>query len=58
MVQATGLPEESFCMACYDGNYPVPFDPGVDKHIMERRNGRLPNLAESLAKEKAQIKLL
>ena len=27
MVKATGLPEESFCMACYDGNYPVPYDP-------------------------------
>jgi amidophosphoribosyltransferase len=58
MVMATGLPKESFCMACYNGIYPVPFDAGVDKHIIERRNGRLPNLAESLAKEKAQIKLL
>jgi amidophosphoribosyltransferase len=58
MVKATGLPKESFCMACYDGNYPVRFDAGMDKHIIERRNGRLPNLAESLAKEKAQIKLL
>ncbi len=58
MVKATGLPREAFCMACYNGNYPVPFDPGVDKHIIERRNGRLPNLAESLAKEKAQIRLL
>ena len=37
MVRATGLPKESFCMACYDGNYPVPYDPLVDKHIMERR---------------------
>ena len=27
MVKATGLPADSFCMACYDGNYPVPFDP-------------------------------
>src|SRR5438034_804073 len=26
MVKATGLPAHSFCMACYDGNYPVPFD--------------------------------
>ena len=24
MVNATGLKKESFCMACYDGNYPVP----------------------------------
>ena len=58
MVKATGLPANSFCMACYDGHYPVPYDPAVDKHIIERRNGRLPTLGESLATEKAQIKLL
>ncbi len=58
MVKAAGLPADSFCMACYDGNYPVPYDPGVDKHIIERRYGRLPSLAESVAREKAQIKLL
>jgi amidophosphoribosyltransferase len=58
MVKATGLPASSFCMACYDGRYPVPYDPSVDKHIIERRNGRIPTLAESLAKERAQIKLL
>lgn len=58
LVRATGLPANSFCMACYDGNYPVPFDPSVDKEIIERRNGRLPTLSESLAKERAQIKLL
>ena len=23
MVDATGQPKETFCMACYDGNYPV-----------------------------------
>src|SRR5260221_14211265 len=58
LVAATGLPKESFCMACYDGRYPVAFDPEVDKHTIERRNGRLPSLTESLAKERAQIKLL
>jgi amidophosphoribosyltransferase len=58
MVKATGLPQNSFCMACYDGNYPVAFDPAVDKHIIERRNGRVASLSESLAKERAQIKLL
>ena len=45
-------------MACYDGNYPVPYDPTVDKHIIERRNGRVASLTESLAKERAQIRLL
>jgi len=58
MVRATGLPASSFCMACYDGRYPVAFDPGTNKHTIERRNGRLPGLAEALASEKAQITLL
>lgn len=58
MVKATGLAKDSFCVACYDGHYPVPYDPGVDKHIIERRNGQSPNFAEALMKEKAQIKLL
>ena len=58
LVKATGLPAHSFCMACYDGKYPVPYDPTLDKHIIERRNGRLPSVSESLAKERAQIKLL
>src|SRR2546421_485614 len=58
MVVATGLPADSFCMACYDGNYPVAYDPAVDKHTIERRNGRLPSLTDALVKEKAQFKLL
>ncbi|HEY3763214.1 MAG TPA: amidophosphoribosyltransferase [Verrucomicrobiae bacterium] len=58
LVKATGLPRESFCMACYDGNYPVPYDPAVDKHIIERRSGRVASLTETLAQERAQIKLL
>ena len=58
LVAATGLPKNSFCMACYDGNYPVPYDPAVDKHIIERRSGRVASLTETLAQERAQIKLL
>jgi len=58
LVKATGLPRSSFCMACYDGDYPVPYDPLTDKHSIERRNGRHPSLADALAKEKAQFKLL
>ena len=54
MVRATGLAKENFCMACYDGNYPVPFDPMVDKHIMERRRER----TESLVQDDTQPKLL
>ncbi len=58
MVKATGLPRESFCMACYDGSYPVPYDPLVDKHIMERRRARVESLGEALAKEEMQPRLL
>jgi amidophosphoribosyltransferase len=58
MVAATGLPRNSFCMACYDGNYPVSYDPALDKHFIERRNGRLPSLGETVVTESAQIKLL
>jgi amidophosphoribosyltransferase len=58
MIKATGLSADSFCMACYDGNYPVEFDPEMDKHIMERRRTRGEAIAEGLAKEEAQIKLL
>ncbi len=48
----------TFCMACYDGNYPVPYDPDVDKHIIERRRARVEGLGEALAKEELQFKLL
>jgi len=58
LVQATGLPKNSFCMACYDGNYPVPFDPRVDKLIMERRNGKVPTIGDALTTEKAQYRLI
>src|SRR6266542_1165766 len=58
MVKATGLAAESFCMACYDGDYPVPYDPMVDKHIMERRRARVVSLGEALVKEELQPRLL
>ena len=58
MVQATGLPANAFCMACYDGRYPVPYDPKLEKNIMERRQSRVEGLGEALAKEEKQIKLL
>jgi amidophosphoribosyltransferase len=41
MVRATGLPENSFCLACFTGDYPVPVDPTLDKFIMERRQKRV-----------------
>ncbi len=58
MVSSTGLPRDQFCMACYDGRYPVQYDPVLDKHIMERRRARVETLGESVAKEDQQRKLL
>jgi amidophosphoribosyltransferase len=41
MVRATGQDESSFCLACFNGQYPVPVDPTLDKFIMERRAHRV-----------------
>lgn len=40
MVRSTGQPANEFCMACFNGDYPVPFDRGFDKLIMEKRRSR------------------
>ena len=40
MVRATEQPADSFCLACFNGEYPIPVDPGMDKFIMERRRQR------------------
>ena len=58
MVAATSLPKETFCMACYDGNYPVPYDPVLNKHIIERRKRQTQTLGEAAERENAQINLL
>jgi amidophosphoribosyltransferase len=58
MVKATGKPADQFCMACYNGEYPVPYDPLVDKHLIERRRNRVIGLGDALAKDELQIKLL
>jgi len=58
MVAATGQKKEAFCMACYDGHYPVAYDPLLDKHIIERRRKLTQTLGEAAAKEDEQIKLL
>jgi amidophosphoribosyltransferase len=58
MVAATGQPASAFCMACYDGQYPVPYDPLLDKHIIERRRKQTQTLGEAATQEDEQIKLL
>ena len=57
-VTSAGHPKDSFCLACYDGRYPVAYDPALDKEIIERRRKRVESLGESLDNEKRQIKLL
>ena len=57
MVKATKLPGENFCMACWDGKYPVAYDPATDKEIIERRKNRSEGFGDALLKDKKQIKL-
>lgn len=58
MVRATGLERDSFCLACYNGEYPVKFDPAVNKEIMERRRHRVGRLREEIDSEIRQQTLL
>lgn len=46
MIEATGLTADQFCVACYSGRYPVPFDEALHKHVMERRRARRDRLGE------------
>ena len=41
MIGATGRPAETFCTACFSGDYPVAYDAAFDKFIMEKRLGRV-----------------
>lgn len=58
MVKAIGRARETFCLACYNGDYPVPYDPTLDKEIMERRRERRPSLVEAILQDQAQGRLL
>jgi amidophosphoribosyltransferase len=35
MVSATGLPKSNFCLACFDGQYPVQPDLAFTKNCLE-----------------------
>jgi amidophosphoribosyltransferase len=58
MVQAVGRPQDAFCLACYNGDYPVPYDPALDKHIIEGRLARAERFSDSFAAEAQQEKFL
>src|SRR5207244_11133512 len=49
MVKATVPPANSFCFACFNGNYPLAVDPALDKFIMEKREQRAKALADQEA---------
>ncbi|MEP7015917.1 MAG: amidophosphoribosyltransferase [Verrucomicrobiota bacterium] len=49
MVRATGKPMNEFCLACFNGNYPLAVDPALDKFIMEKRESRAKALADQEA---------
>lgn len=40
MVRATGKPLNEFCLACFNGKYPIKVDPELDKFSMERKSKR------------------
>jgi len=46
MVRATEKTFDRFCLACFNGDYPIPVDPKLDKFIMERRQNRKTQLIE------------
>ncbi|PAZ01580.1 MAG: amidophosphoribosyltransferase [Spartobacteria bacterium AMD-G5] len=46
MVRATGRPANEFCLACFNGDYPVPYDEKFDKLVMEQRRTKARLLEE------------
>ncbi len=58
MVAATGQPKSAFCLACYNGDYPVKFDPSTDKHITERRRANRSSFSAEIDAEVRQRTLL
>jgi amidophosphoribosyltransferase len=39
LLKAIDMDRGGFCLACFDGNYPVSFASDLDKHCMERQPG-------------------
>jgi amidophosphoribosyltransferase len=35
LVKASDIPKEDLCLACFDGNYPVPIEGELDKYCLE-----------------------
>ena len=58
LVQSTNQPKENFCMACYNGEYPVSYNPMIGKDIIERRKFEVQSFGDLIDKEKSQSKLI
>lgn len=56
MIKATGQSSDSFCLACFDGKYPVQFDENLDKMILENRKKKSAELGSALQPYKQQLK--
>jgi len=56
MVKATGHSIDSFCLACFNGDYPVNYDRHFEKLILERRKQK-EGIAWTLLPDQRQIKL-
>jgi amidophosphoribosyltransferase len=57
MVQATGGGNHHFCMACYDGDYPVTYDSTFTKEVNEQRTYQSPSLVDQLDSYQQQMNL-
>jgi amidophosphoribosyltransferase len=38
LVRATDMQRDSFCLACFNGDYPIPVESSLDKFGLERSN--------------------
>lgn len=57
MVSATGGQKKNFCMACYDGDYPVDYDSSFTKEINENRTYDSLSLVDQLDASQQQMNL-
>jgi len=53
-VKATGSRKESsYALACYEREISVPYDPVLDKHLIERRRRQAQTLGEASPRQRA-----
>jgi len=58
MVAAVGGNKSHFCLACFNGDYPVAYNPQFEKNIMERRLARSESFSATFDKDARQPRLL